>query len=48
MGPTLHGTEELLTNGTEKAEVLVAFFALVFTHKTNLQESPAPETRGKV
>ncbi|KAK4806752.1 hypothetical protein QYF61_005548 [Mycteria americana] len=31
----------------EKAEVLNAFFTLVFTSKTSLQESQVPETRGK-
>ena len=32
----------------EKTEVLGAFFASVFTSKTGLRESQAPETRGKV
>ena len=32
----------------EKAEVLKALFGSVSTSKTSLQESQAPETRGKV
>lgn len=48
VGPVRNGAEELVTNGIEKAKVLDAFFALVFTHKTSLQESQVPKTRGRV
>ncbi|KAK4827148.1 hypothetical protein QYF61_015102 [Mycteria americana] len=48
MGPLLNVARELVTNGTEKAEILDAFFASVFTRKNILQESQAPETRRKV
>ena len=37
-----------MTNDMEKTEVLNAFFTLVFTSKTCLQESQAPETRAKL
>ena len=48
VGPLLNGAVDLVTNDTEKAKVLSAAFTLVFTGKTGLQESQAPETRGKV
>jgi len=35
-------------NDMKKAKVLNNFSALVFTHKAGLQESHAPESRGKV
>lgn len=37
-----------MRNDTEKAKILTAFFDSVFTGKTSIQESQAPETRGKV
>lgn len=48
MGPVLNRAENLVTNGIEKGEVRDAFFALVFTHKTSIQESQAPKTTGEV
>lgn len=36
-----------MINDMEKAKVLNAFFASVFTCKTGLQESQASETRGE-
>ena len=47
VGPLLNEAGDLVTQDMEKAEVLNAFFASVFTSKTGLQESLAPETRGK-
>jgi len=47
VGPLLNGVAGVVTNDTEKAKVLNTFFALVFTGKTGLQESRAPETRGE-
>ncbi|KAK4810486.1 hypothetical protein QYF61_004266 [Mycteria americana] len=47
VGLLLNETGDLVTQDTEKAEVLNAFFASVFTSKTGLQEYQAPETRGK-
>ena len=44
MGPLLNEGRDLVTNDIEKAMALNAFF----TSKTVLQESQAPETRGKV
>lgn len=43
--PVLNGAEGLATNGIEKGEVHDVFFALVFTHKTSIQDSQAPKTR---
>lgn len=37
----------MVINDMEKAKVLNAFFASVFTCKTGLQESQASETRGE-
>ena len=48
VGPLLNGAGALVTQDMEKAEVLNAAFASVFTGKTGLQESQAPETRGKM
>lgn len=39
---------ELVTKDMQKAEVLNAFFSLVFTVKTGFQESQVPVTSGKV
>ena len=47
MGLLLNRAREQVTNHTEEAKVLNAFFASVFTDKTDLQESQSPETRGK-
>jgi len=46
--PLLNGAGTLMTKEKVKAEVLNAFFASVFTDKTNLQQSPAPQTRGEL
>ena len=48
VGPLLNGAGELVPEDTEKANVLSALFSLVFTDKTNLQESQAPETRANI
>ena len=48
MGLLMHGAGALETQDIEEAEVLNAFFTSVFTSKTGLQESKAPETRGQV
>lgn len=44
----LGGTRDLVTKEIDKAEVFDAFFSLVFTCKTSLQESQVPETSSKV
>jgi len=43
----LSETKDLVTQDTEKMEVLIAFFASVFTTSSGLQESQVPETREK-
>ncbi|KAK4807239.1 hypothetical protein QYF61_024359 [Mycteria americana] len=48
VGSLLNGAGALVTQDMEKAEVLNALFASVFTSKTSLQESQVPETKGKV
>lgn len=48
MGPLLNRAGDQVTNHTEEAKVLNAFFVSVFTDKTDLQESQAPEIKGKV
>ena len=48
VGPLLNGIGVLVTKDRGKVKVLNAFFALVFTGKSSLQESQAPEAYGKV
>ena len=48
MRPLLNGAGTLMAKDKEKAEVLTAAFASVFTGKTDLQQSLAPQTRGRV
>ena len=38
----------LIPKDMEKSEILNAFFASIFTSKTVLEQSQAPEARGKV
>lgn len=47
VGPLLNKMGNLVTRDREKAEVLNAFFTLVFTIKAGPQESQVPETWGK-
>jgi len=44
----MNGAWALVAQDTEVAEALNAAFTSVFTSKTDLQESKAPETRGQV
>lgn len=46
--PLLNEAQNLVTQNTEKAEVLDPFFASVFDSKPGLQECHAPGTTGKV
>lgn len=48
MSLLLDGAGELVTNDMEKAEVLNALFASVFTNETALLVSQGPETREKI
>lgn len=48
VAPLLNGAGKLETNNMEQAEVLNNFFASIFASKTALQESQAPQIRGKV
>lgn len=48
MGPLLDGAGNRVIKDMEKMEVPQAFFALIFTRKTSLQESQVHETSGKV
>ena len=48
VGPLLNEVSALVTKDTEKAELLNAFFASVFTAKANPQESQTLEAREKV
>ena len=45
VGPLLNEAGVLVTEDAEKAELLTAFFASVFSTKTGPQESQAPEVR---
>jgi len=47
VGPLLSETGDLVTQDTEKAEVLNVSFVSVFTSKTSFQESQIPATGGK-
>lgn len=47
VSPLLNGARDLVTKDMEKAEVLNAFLTSVVISKINLQESQAPEIRGK-
>jgi len=47
VGPLPNETGDLVRQDIEKAEVLNAVFASIFTSKANLQESQAPEPRRK-
>ncbi|KAK4832396.1 LOW QUALITY PROTEIN: hypothetical protein QYF61_022251 [Mycteria americana] len=46
VGPLLNEAGDLVTLSVEKAGVLNAFFASVFTSKTSLEKSQVPETGG--
>lgn len=48
MNSLLNEAGQLVIKDMEKAAVISAFFALVFTGKISLQESQACENRGKV
>jgi len=44
--PLMNGEGDLLMNEMKKAEALNVFFTLVFSGRTCLQESQAPEASG--
>lgn len=44
MDSPLNGAGTLVAKDRQKTEVLIVFFALIFTGKTGLQESQTPET----
>lgn len=47
-GPLLNEAGDLVRQDVEKAGVLNAFFASVFTSKTSLKKSQVPDTGGEV
>ena len=47
-GSLLNGAGKLMTKDMERAEVLIAFFALAFPDKAGLQESWVSDAREKV
>jgi len=47
VGLLLNGAGKIVTKDVEKAKVLNAFFASVFTSEIALQQSQAPENRAK-
>jgi len=47
VGPLLNKMGDLVSQDMEKAEVLNAFFASIFTSKASLQDSQVQERRGK-
>lgn len=47
VSPLLHGAGNLMAQDMEKAAVLNAFFASVFSARASLQESWVPEAKGK-
>lgn len=46
--PLLNGARDLVKNDKEVAEVFKTFFTSVFTSKTGLWQSQAPETTGTI
>jgi len=48
VGPLVNEAQDLVKEDLEKAGVLKAFFVLVFTSKTDLQESQMSESKGQI